>query len=73
MAANTISPVNTGRKLNVHKTFTRRAGPLLNVFCTFNLRPVSTGSNTCKFVKLVQPNFSGEDGSRNPHCSGSEN
>ena len=28
-------PVDTGRKLNVHKT--------LNVLCTFNLHPVSTG------------------------------
>ena len=37
------SPVDTGRKLNVHETFRRRAGSLLNVLCTFNLRPVSTG------------------------------
>ena len=36
-------PVDTGRKLNVHKTFRRRPGPLLNVLCTFSLRPVSTG------------------------------
>ena len=36
-------PVDTGRKLNVHKTFRRRPGLLLNVLCTFNLRPVSTG------------------------------
>ena len=35
-------PVDTGRKLNVHKTFKRRPRRLLNVFCTFNLRPVST-------------------------------
>ena len=34
--------MNTGRKLNVHKTFRRRPGLLLNVFCTFNLRPVSS-------------------------------
>ena len=33
----------TGRKLNVHKTFRRHPGRLLNVLCTFNLRPVSTG------------------------------
>ena len=32
-------PVDTGRKLNVHKTFRRRR---LNVLCTFNLRPLST-------------------------------
>ena len=36
-------PVDTGRKLNVHKTFRRRPGRLLNLWCTFNLRPVSTG------------------------------
>ena len=36
-------PVDIGRKLNVHKTFRRRPGRLLNVLCTFNLRPVSTG------------------------------
>ena len=37
------NPVDTGRKLNVHKTFRRPPGRLLKVFCTFNLRPVSTG------------------------------
>ena len=39
------TPVDTGRKLNVHKTFRRCPGRLLNVLCTFNLRPVSTGTN----------------------------
>ena len=29
-------PVDTGRKLNVHKTFRRHPGRLLNVLCTFN-------------------------------------
>ena len=38
-----IIPVDTGRKLNIHKTFRRRPGRLLNDLCTFNLRPVSTG------------------------------
>ena len=33
-------PVDTGRKLNAHKTFRRRPGRRLNVLCTFNLRPV---------------------------------
>ena len=37
------NPVDTGRKLNVHKTFRRRLGRLLNVLCTFSLRPVSAG------------------------------
>ena len=36
-------PIDTGRRLNVHKTFRRRPGCLLNILCTFNLRPVSTG------------------------------
>ena len=34
-------PADTGRKLNVHKTFRRRPGCLLNILCTFNLCPVS--------------------------------
>ena len=34
-------PVDTGRKLKVHKTF-RGLERLLDVICTFNLRPVST-------------------------------
>ena len=37
-----IDPVDTGRKLNVYKTFRRRPGRLLNALCTFSLRPVST-------------------------------
>ena len=37
-----VNPVDTGRKLNVHKTFRRRPGRLLNVLCKFNLRLVST-------------------------------
>ena len=35
---NWIFPLDTGNKLNVHKTFGRRPGCLLNVLCTFNLR-----------------------------------
>ena len=33
-----FNPADTGRKLNIHKTFRRRPGRLLNVLCTFNLR-----------------------------------
>ena len=45
--------VDTGRKLNVHKTFRRRPGRLLNVLCTLNLRPVSTGNTTLgRFYQL---------------------
>ena len=42
-------PVDTGRKLNVHEMFRRRPGRPLNVLCTFNLRPVSTGLFEGKF------------------------
>ena len=38
-----IIPAHTGRKFNVAKTFRRRPGRFLNVLCTFDLRPVSTG------------------------------
>ena len=38
------NPIDTGRKLNVHKTFRRRPGRLLNVLFTFSLHPVSTGN-----------------------------
>ena len=42
---------DTGRKLNVHKTFRRDPERLLNVLCTFNLRPVSTRKDvTCYFL-----------------------
>ena len=36
-------PVDTGRKLNVHKTFRKRPERLLTVSCTFNLNPVTVG------------------------------
>ena len=36
--------LGTGRKLNVHKTFRRRPGRLLNVLYMFNLRYVSRGA-----------------------------
>ena len=37
------NPIDTGRILNVHKTFRRHLGSLLNILCTFNLCLVSTG------------------------------
>ena len=37
-----LDPVDTERKLNEHKTIRTRPGRLLNILCTFNLRPVST-------------------------------
>ena len=51
-------PIDTGRKLNVHKTFRRRPGRLLNVLCTFNLRPVSTRLISLeRFISLSCLNF----------------
>ena len=48
-------PVDTGRKLNVHKTFKRGPGRLLNGLCTFNLHPVSTVNTyngfSCDIIK----------------------
>ena len=38
-----MCPVDTGRKLNLHKTFRGCPWRLLNVWCTFRLRSVSTG------------------------------
>ena len=40
----TVFPVETGRKLNSHKTSRGHSGGLLNVLCTFNLSPVSVQS-----------------------------
>ena len=37
-----VDLVDAGRKLNVHKMFSRRPGRLLNVLYTFNLRPKSS-------------------------------
>ena len=43
---------DTGRKLNVHQTFRRRPRRLLYVSCTFNLRPMSTGSSVPSIIGL---------------------
>ena len=54
-------PGDTGRKLNVHKMSRRRPGRLLNVLCTFNLRPLSTGLfaifNNSKDWGIVKPDL----------------
>ena len=55
-------PVNTGRKLNVHSAFRRRPGCLLNVLCTFNLRPVLRGKyfeirQQCIYQKKLKQKF----------------
>ena len=42
--------LDTGQKLNVHETFRRCPGRLLNVLCLFNLYPESRG----KFVILFR-------------------
>ena len=44
------NPVDTGPKLNVHKTFRRRPERLLNVLCTFNSCPVLTGKSIDWFL-----------------------
>ena len=47
-----IFPIDTGRKLNVHKTFRIRLGRLLNVLCRYNLHPVSTWTYTLTNLQL---------------------
>ena len=48
------SPVDTGRKLNVHETFRRGSGGLLNALCPFNLRSASTGSYVpCAYSPVI--------------------
>ena len=48
----TGSKIDTGSKMNVHKTFRRRPGCLLNVLCMFSLRRLSTGTSL-QFYSLV--------------------
>ena len=43
-------PLDTGRKLNMHKNFKRRLGRVLYVLCTFDLRRVSRGKQLLKDV-----------------------
>ena len=45
--------LDTGRKLNVHKTFIRHAERRLKVLCTLNLRHVSKGRKTISFTLLT--------------------
>ena len=45
-------PLDTRRKLNVHKTFRRRPRRLLNVLCVFNLCPVFRGGKLA-FVHIL--------------------
>ena len=51
--------VDTRRKLNVHKTFRRRPGRLLDVLCTFSLLPVSTGQSLFTFGTVSLLIFTG--------------
>ena len=48
----TANPLGIGSKLNVHKTFRRRPGRVLNVLYTFNLRSMSRGNE-----QLFNENF----------------
>ena len=45
-----FTSVDTGHKLNVHKTFRRYPGRLLNILCTFDLYPVFMGVTGCYFI-----------------------
>ena len=45
-------PRDTGRKLNVHKTFRTRPGRLLNVLCTLNLGLCLRGSCLVAIVRV---------------------
>ena len=47
----TNTPVDTGRKLNAHKTFRRRPGRSGRP--TFNLRPVSAGTSSVFHVETT--------------------
>ena len=48
-------PLDTRRKLNVHKTFRKYPGRLLKVLCTFNLRPLSVqGKAFIKFFEALE-------------------
>ena len=47
------NPIDTGSKLNVHKTFRKRPGRLLKVLCAFSLRPVSTGFIVTRFCAFL--------------------
>ena len=52
------NPVDTGRKLNVQKTFRRRPGRLLNGLYTFNLLPVPTGNLQAEIFQILCNIFS---------------
>ena len=56
----TRHPVDTGCKLNVHKTFWRRPERLLNVLCTFKLRPVSAGYISRHIIKGIFSYFTAQ-------------
>ena len=45
--------LDTGRKLNLHKTFKRRPGRRLNLLCRFDLRPVSRKKMHENFITAV--------------------
>ena len=45
--------LDTGRKLNVHKTFRRRLRRLLSVLCTFSLRPASREGILASFTPCL--------------------
>ena len=52
-----LNPLDTGRKLNVDKTFRRRPGRLLKVLYAFNLSPVPTGNGVEELLFFVDVIF----------------
>ena len=50
-----FASVDTGHKLNVHKTFRRCPGCLLNILCTFDLNPGFMGVTGCSFIHPSPP------------------
>ena len=47
------NPVDTGRKLNIHKTFRRRPGRLLNVLCTFKMQNAKCRCQSTGFYMIT--------------------
>ena len=58
---NHFNPLGTGSKLNVHKTFRRHPGHLLNGLCRFNLHPVFRGNYFENHKRYVWQNYKTPD------------
>ena len=47
------NPLDTGFKLNLHKTFRRCSGRFLNTLCRFNLRFLSNGESILVVMSFI--------------------